>query len=102
MSWFRTCRWIVALVVLAMAGPGCLPNRGAVSPDGRTFYFSLNKDAGFEAKDGTNIYALDVETGRIKAMTDGPQTKGDLDEDSYVAHLQNDVLSSPPASPPIA
>jgi dipeptidyl aminopeptidase/acylaminoacyl peptidase len=59
-----------------MATTGCLPNRGAVSPDGRTFYFTLNKDAGFEAKEGTNVYALDLEAGRIRAMTDGPETKG--------------------------
>jgi hypothetical protein len=76
MTWFRAARWITALVALVAAVSGCLPNRGAVSPDGRTFYFSLNKDAGFEAKDGANVYALDVESGRIRVLTDGPETKG--------------------------
>jgi len=94
MSWLRAARWITALVALALADPGCLPNRGAVSPDGRTFYFSLNKDAGFEAKDGTNIYALDVESGRIKAMTDGPQTKGWCSISSDGKFLAYSILGS--------
>ncbi|MCX5653680.1 MAG: hypothetical protein NTY65_03390 [Planctomycetota bacterium] len=76
MIWFRAICRTAAFVALAMAVAGCLPNRGAVSPDGRTFYFSLNKEAGFETKDDSNIYALDVETGRIKAITEGPQVKG--------------------------
>ena len=76
MSWLRAARWITAIVALAVATPGCLPNRGAVSPDGRTFYFSLNRKAGFEADEGSNVYALDVEAGRIKALTDGPGIKG--------------------------
>jgi len=76
MPCLRAARWITALVALGTLAAGCLPNRGAVSPDGRTCYFSLNKDAGFEAKDAANVYALDVETGRIRALTDGPETKG--------------------------
>jgi WD40 repeat protein len=76
MTWLRAARWITALAALAALAAGCLPNRGAVSPDGRTFYFTLNKDGGFEAKDATNVYALDVEAGRIRALTDGPETKG--------------------------
>jgi len=76
MTWLRAARWIVALVALVAVVSGCLPNRGAVSPDGRTFYFSLNEKAGFQVSTGSNVYALDVESGRIKALTDGPGMKG--------------------------
>jgi hypothetical protein len=76
MTWHGALVRLTAIAALAAAIAGCLPNRGAVSPDGGTFYFSLNKEAGFEAKDGSNIYALDVETGRIRALTDGPEVKG--------------------------
>jgi len=76
MTWHGALVRLTAIAALAAAIAGCLPNRGAVSPDGGTFYFSLNKEAGFEAKDGSNIYALDVETGRLRALTDGPEVKG--------------------------
>jgi hypothetical protein len=60
---------------LVLAAAGCVPNRGAVSPDGRTFYFSLNPEGGFEIQENSNLYALDIETGRLKALTDGPMPK---------------------------
>jgi hypothetical protein len=68
------------LAVLATAwAAGCLPPRGAVSPDGQTFYFPLPPDAKVSSCDQahqTNIYALDIKTGRIRALTDGPGEKG--------------------------
>jgi hypothetical protein len=60
---------------LILAVAGCVPNRGSVSPDGKTFYFSLNPDGGFEIQEGSNLYALNIETARLKALTDGPAAK---------------------------
>jgi hypothetical protein len=65
-----------AIVAFAAAVVGCLPNRGAVSPDGGTFYFSLNYEAGFPASGTSEIYALNWETGRLKALTDDGDIKG--------------------------
>ena len=67
-----------AVLGLAMVAAGCLPNRAAVSPDGKTFYFSLNEEGGgFEVKDkeSSNLYALDIESARLTALTDGPMPK---------------------------
>ena len=60
---------------LAMLAAGCLPNRAAVSPDGKTFYFSLSAEGGFEIKGSSNLYALDIESARLTALTDGPMPK---------------------------
>jgi hypothetical protein len=61
-----------AVLGLAMVAAGCLPNRAAVSPDGKTFYFSLNEEGGgFEVKGSANLYALDIESARLTALTDG-------------------------------
>ena len=60
-----------AVLGLAMVAAGCLPNRAAVSPDGKTFYFSLNPEGGFEVKESSNLYALDIESARLTALTDG-------------------------------
>jgi len=64
--------WAAAAGWVLLAGLNCLPNRAAVSPDGRTLYLSLNADAGIEVEDSSNLYALDVQTGRLEALTDSP------------------------------
>ncbi|MBM4019706.1 MAG: hypothetical protein FJ288_15530 [Planctomycetes bacterium] len=64
-----------ACAALAAATLGCLPTRGDVSPDGRTFYFSMMVPsmlvAGEKNKVGSPILALDAETGRLRALTEG-------------------------------
>ena len=61
---------IVWLSAVVLSGAGCLPNRATVSPDGKTFYFSLNSEGGFECNESSRIYALNVETGRLAALTE--------------------------------
>jgi hypothetical protein len=56
--------------VAAVSVTGCIPNRAAVSPDGKTFYFSLNDEGGFDTNDSSRICALDIETGRLTALTE--------------------------------
>jgi hypothetical protein len=63
---------VLAVAMLA----GCLPNRATVSPDGQTFYFSLVTPPVRQGSQDSNIYALDIETGRLMALTDGPGQKG--------------------------
>jgi hypothetical protein len=62
--------WMGLILGLAL-GAGCLPNRAAVSPDGKTFYFSLNDEGGYETRETSRLYALDIETGRLATLT-GP------------------------------
>jgi hypothetical protein len=61
--------WMGLVLGLALAA-GCLPNRAAVSPDGKTFYFSLNEEGGYETRETSRLYALDVETGRLTTLTE--------------------------------
>ena len=60
------------LVCAALAATilGCLPTRGDVSPDGRTFYFSMMVPTEKENTAGSAVLALDAETGRVRALTD--------------------------------
>jgi len=71
---WRTAWWLAALLAAAVAA-GCLPNRVAISPDGRTMYFSLGPKGPFDVTDGSQIYALDIETAGLKALTDGAPSK---------------------------
>ncbi|MBE3098469.1 MAG: hypothetical protein IMZ44_15250 [Planctomycetes bacterium] len=67
------CVRIMVLMVAVLAA-GCLPTRGDVSPDGRTFYFSMMVPTmlvpGEKNTVGSPILALDAETGRLRALTD--------------------------------
>ena len=67
------CARVIVLLV-AVGAAGCLPTRGDVSPDGRTFYFSMMVPSmlvpGEKNKVGSPILALDAETGRLAALTD--------------------------------
>lgn len=69
-------RCLVLALLWVCAAAGCWPNRVAVSPDGRTMYFSLNKEGGVKTEDGSNIYALDVETAELRQLTDAPYAEG--------------------------
>ena len=65
---------LLACAAMTAATLGCLPTRGDVSPDGRTFYFSMMVPSmlvpGEKNKVGSPILALDAETGRLTALTD--------------------------------
>ena len=74
----------VAFVSLALmvAGSGCGPmtiNRVAVSPDGKTLYLSLNADGGLDVDESSCLYALDVEKGRLRALTGESAARGWMD-----------------------
>jgi len=69
MHFLQRARWGMSLAAILTVA-GCLPNRAALSPDGRQLYFATNDDAGFEIKDSSHLYALDIETGRLRALTD--------------------------------
>lgn len=59
-------------LALMVAGCGCGPmavNRIAVSPDGKTLYMSLNADGGLEVDASSCLYALDVDKGRLRALS---------------------------------
>ncbi|MGB2997530.1 MAG: hypothetical protein WBC59_02705 [Phycisphaerae bacterium] len=71
----RMWGWVFAAAWVLVAG-GCWPNRVAVSPDGRTMYFSLNKEGGIKTEESSNIYALDVETAELRQLTDSPAMEG--------------------------
>jgi len=72
---WRTAWWLAALLAAAVAA-GCLPNRVAISPDGRTMYFSLGPQGPFGGGGGlSNIYSLQIETAEMQALTDGPGAK---------------------------
>ena len=60
----------IMVLLLALDAAGCLPRRGDVSPDGRTFYFSMMVPTEKEGMSGSPILALDAETGRLRALTD--------------------------------
>ena len=62
---------LLAALVITLFAPGCLPRRGDVSSDGRVFFFSMLVPGENEKTFGSAIFALDVETGRLKALTDG-------------------------------
>jgi len=67
----------IVLGFLSMAPDGCLPPQKIdVSPDGRTMYFSLTSDGGYRSDESSNMYALDVERGRLRALTDTPGEEG--------------------------
>lgn len=69
-------RWVrLVLLGSCLLGGGCLPNRMAVSPDGRTLYFALGENADSRLGKTSNVYALDVETGHVTALTGGPGIK---------------------------
>jgi len=70
----RMWGWVFA-AAWVLVSAGCWPNRVAVSPGGRTMYFSLNKEGGIKTEKSSNIYALDVETGVLRQLTDGPGAK---------------------------
>ena len=62
------------LIGLAVVCSGCGPlnfsiSRIAQSPDGKTLYLSLNADGGLEVDDSSCLYALDVQSGRLKALS---------------------------------
>jgi len=56
-------------------------------------YFALNDEGGVKIKDSSNIYALDVETGALEALTDSPAMEGwcVLSEDGK--HLLHSALA---------
>ncbi|KPJ55600.1 MAG: hypothetical protein AMS16_03975, partial [Planctomycetes bacterium DG_58] len=72
------CLLVVALAGFSMAPRnGCLPpQRIDVSPDGKTMYFSLTDTAAYKSEESSNMYALDVEKGRLRALTDDPHEEG--------------------------
>ena len=66
----------VMVLLMAVGAAGCLPNRMAISPDGQTLYFAVNADAHVSGGGNSNVYALDVGGGRIRALSGGPGLKG--------------------------
>ena len=63
---------IIVLCLLVAASGGCAgsaPNSIAVSPDGKTLYLSLNADGGLPVDESSVIYSLDVEKGRLTALS---------------------------------
>lgn len=66
----------VMVLLVAVGAAGCLPNRMAVSPDGQTLYFAVNADAQVSGGGNSNVYALEVGSGRIHALSGGPGLKG--------------------------
>jgi hypothetical protein len=65
---------LVACAAMAAAPLGCLPTRGEVSPDGRTFYFSMMVPNERQGDLHSAIVALDADTGRLAALTNGAGT----------------------------
>jgi hypothetical protein len=57
-------------LALALAACGCVPNRLDVSKDGRTLYFAIGEEGPFGRNSAMAIYAMDVETGAMSALTD--------------------------------
>ena len=71
---------MLALMALGAEEKGCNinlpPNPPSVTDDGGRMIFSLTPDATFEADEKADLYALDIEKGRLEALTSGPAGAG--------------------------
>ena len=65
----------LSAMVLGQDGGCVLPQRILLSPDAQTLYLSLNDEAGAGPDETSNLYALQLETVELKALTDTPGSK---------------------------